>query len=655
MKKLFIFVLTVVMLFSLFTGAASAEADYSGVISIVHFNDIHGAVTETNTSIGLAKIAAFADEMREKNPNTLVLDAGDEFTGSYYVAFDKGYGVAAALNTIGIDAMAAGNSDFAIGQNRLLEMCEILNFPVLAGNMAVTETGEQLLEGYTIITLANGMKIGIISVTTPMSTAGLTAGDPIAAAEELISLVKPQVELVVGLVHLGDGAGVTSVDLANEVEGFDVIIDGHSHTALEEGRVENGVLIAQAGSNSNYIGIVDLTLEAGVVVDVTARLVTREEMEDYPEDQETAAIVEKLVADCDTALAETVAYTDTYLLATREIIRTQETNTGNLFTDAMRAGADADIGIVWSGPIGGDIEAGPLTRADIYSIVRADSIIMKMEMTGEAIVDALNIMVDAYPEVSGNFPQVSGIKFKFDPDQESGNKVFDVTVNGEPIDLNKNYTVATYEAFFGVVGVPESGIRLGDYGYVLPMIESYIIENSPVNPQAEGRITAAQKSGISFTDVPADSWYYNAVKYVADEGLFTWSDSSFEPNAAMERDGFVSALEKLVEKMGGDASGIQASFEDITATEGGLSREEMIALTMRFADYMGITLDVSKNVTFTDAAAISGWALGDVNTASSAGLISGYTDGSFRPDAMTTRAEAATVLMNFIAIIETQS
>jgi len=677
MKKTLVLILTLALLIPALGGITSAESSYSGVVSIVHVNDVHGYVAETDKAIGYAKISGFVDEMKANNPDTLVLDAGDVFTGNSYATFDRGESLTAVLNTIGFDAMTAGNSDFSLGLTRLLELRAKLNYPMLAGNMVATETGKTPLDGYTIITLDNGMDVGIIGITTPMSTTGLSATDPIKTAAELMAKVKPQVDLVVGLVHLGDNpsAGVTSIDLANEVKGFDVIIDGHSHTVLKEGTVANGTLIAQTGEQGNNIGVVDLKLEAGKVTAASARLVTRAEMENAKENAETAAVVKALQEDCDKAMAEVVGYTETYILGTREIVRTQETNAGNLFTDALRKRANADIGIVWAGPVGGEIEVGPITRQDILSIVRADSNVIKVEMTGADIINALNVMVKDYPSVSGSFPQVSGISFKFDPERV-GDRVFDAAVQGEPLRLDQTYTVATYEAFFDVLSLPKNATKLEEYGYATTIIEDYIKANSPISPQTEGRIVVAAKPPASFSDVSDTSWFYEAVRYVAGKGLFVGtSDTTFEPEAPMTRAMFATVLGRLAESMGEKIDGVgttpPSGYTDVDwsswygkylawevnngivmgygdgllAPNDNMTREQMATLIQRFTDYMEVTLKTGSPKVFTDTNAISGWAKNAVDMASAAGIINGYKDGSFGPARNTTRAEAATVLM----------
>jgi len=506
-KKSIAWFLVVATVFVFFLSACGKTADmdptdaagegFTGSVTIVHVNDIHGYVSETEEAIGFAKISGFFQQTKEENPNTIFLDAGDCFSGSAYTTIDQGESIVPILNTVGIDAMVAGNHDFNYGSAQLLRLASLVNYPILSANMVYRETQENLLDGYDIITLDNGMKVGVIGLTTPvaetMGASDVMYVDAISTCQALVTELKPQVDIIVALTHVGENEGdaLTSTMIADQVEGLDVIIDGHSHTALPEGRWQNGVLIAQTGEYSHNVGVVNLIFENGTHVNTTAKLITKSEAESLPVNDETAALVAALEEKSDAFLAEIIGSTDVALVGTRDIIRTGETNIGSLFADVMREAAGADISCFNAGLIGGEIPVGDITRRDLTSICRVDSLVIVKEMTGADLLEYINYSLDAFPSSNGSFLQISGISYTIDPDLKE-DKIFNVTVGGEPIDLAGVYTVATS---LGVSSEPGmvNGTLIEEVGYTSTFMGEYIAANSPIHCETDGRISVGTK------------------------------------------------------------------------------------------------------------------------------------------------------------------
>ena len=132
---------------AMFVTSAGYAAGFTGTVTIVHINDVHANVAETDKQIGYAKIAGFVEQTRAANPNTLFLDAGDVIAGNPYASIDRGLGFVHILNTLGLNAMTAGNSEFAYGSEHLRKFADGLNYPLLVDNMVSRETGKPLSEG----------------------------------------------------------------------------------------------------------------------------------------------------------------------------------------------------------------------------------------------------------------------------------------------------------------------------------------------------------------------------------------------------------------------------------------------------------------------------------------------------------------------------
>lgn len=469
--------------------SGSTVSGEAKTLTIVHVNDIHGYVEETETAIGYPKIGGFIDEMKAQDENTLALDAGDTFAGTPNASFDKGESIVDILNTMAFDAFVPGNNDYYLGMEQLEKLTSELNYPSLAGNV-VDSAGTDFLPPYLIVEMPNGLSVGLVAATCGFA-AGLEFLDPIETTQKWVDEIRGQVDIVVGFVHLGveDSSGNTSVRLAEEVTGLDLIIDAHSHTELPEGQVVNGILIAQTGEYSNNVGVVDVTWQDGAVTEVAARLVTKEDMADQAEKAETAEALAKLLAASEEYFAEVIGETSVELVGTRDIVRTQETTMGNMYTDAVREALGADVCIAKAGVIGGEIAPGEITKGDVLAISRVSVDYALYEVTGEELLEMLESAVTEYPESSGAFNQLSGVSIVIDPDQAAGERVHSVKVDGKDLDLEATYTVAMSSQAAGDREALETG-----FGTSEEILEAYIVANSPVAPKIEGRITEGPKA-----------------------------------------------------------------------------------------------------------------------------------------------------------------
>jgi 5'-nucleotidase len=177
-------------------------------------------------------------------------------------------------------------------------------------------------------------------------------------------------------------------------------------------------------------------------------------------------------------------------------LRTSETNLGNLVADAIRTEASADVAIVNAGGIRGDrLHApGPLTRRLLLEIHPFGNVVCKIAVPGRVILNALNHGVAELPLASGQFPQVSGLTMRVDMTAVPGSRVSDVRIVGQPLDLNRIYTVAlpdylllggdSYKLFAGqrVLIAAEDGTR------VTTALESYVMARGEIAPAVERRI-----------------------------------------------------------------------------------------------------------------------------------------------------------------------
>ncbi|WMJ77363.1 metallophosphoesterase [Sedimentibacter sp. MB35-C1] len=302
-KRVTSLVLVALLILSSFSFAFADETGITA-ITIIHTNDIHGRIEEDsyNNVMGLAKIAALIKEAKEANPNTLVLDAGDVLHGMPIVNISKGENALNVLEAAGYDYMTIGNHDFNYGKERLFELRDMSGIGMLCANV-LDEEGKPVFTPYTIEEM-DGVKIGIFGLatpetmykTSPLNVEGLTFADPVEISKEMVEELKDQTDVIIALAHIGldESSVITSKAIAQEVDGIDVIIDGHSHTLLEEGMIVNNTLIAQSGNYDKNLGYVDISVQDGEVIEKTARLVSAEAAANTEADPELAAIIEEI-------------------------------------------------------------------------------------------------------------------------------------------------------------------------------------------------------------------------------------------------------------------------------------------------------------------------------------------------------------------------
>ncbi|MBP2242271.1 2',3'-cyclic-nucleotide 2'-phosphodiesterase (5'-nucleotidase family) [Cytobacillus eiseniae] len=441
-----------------FGGQFSAHAEStttstaSKKITILHTNDSHGRVEEGD-GMGFAKISALVKQFESENPNTLLLDAGDTFHGTTFATVSKGESIVEVMNSVGYDGMAAGNHDFNYGYERLLELEKQADFPVLSANVR-QEDGTNLLKPYEIKEV-DGIKLGIFGLSTPethykthpKNVEGLTFTDPVKEAQTMVKELKSHnVDMIIAVTHLGidESSTDTSIKVAKGAPGIDLIVDGHSHSTLVEGlNGENDTLIVSTGEYTKNLGVVELTFEDKKLTGKTARLISHEEAASVKPDIAVEKAIEVIQAAQKEILSEVIGQTDVKLDGEREQVRVGGTNLGNLITDAMVDMTGADMAVTNGGGIRASIDKGDITKEDVITVLPFGNYIVTKELTGAQIKAGLENGVDAYPESKGAFPHVSGLTFAIDPAGEAGHRVHSMEINGEPVDMNKKYVVAT--------------------------------------------------------------------------------------------------------------------------------------------------------------------------------------------------------------------
>ena len=440
---------------------------------IVHTNDVHARVTAgEDDSVGYAKIATIIKTARSITDNILVLDAGDVTHGTNFANLFNGATVGELLIMSGYDAVAPGNHDFNYGIDNLLALSDeaeaVSDLKVLSANIT-DENGYLLFQPYQIYDF-NGFKVCVIGLTTPdtktkshpKNTEGVEFDNPVVYenAQAAIDLAHEIADYVVVLGHIGtvaDGeSGLTSTIICENIDGIDLFVDGHSHSVLSGDNYVNGTLIVSAGEYMQNIGVVDILVKNGEVASENAFLIASSDVldpansalcqqygiTDVPDDPEVSAYIESVNEAIEARFGEVVATIPEDLDGEREHVRTGKTNLSEIVCDAITAETGADFTIVNGGGIRASLSAGDVTLGEVNAVLPFTNIVTVCEITGDEVYQALEHGYSMLPETNGAFSQTD-LEVVFSADNPVGERIEEVRLNGEPIDRNATYTVAT--------------------------------------------------------------------------------------------------------------------------------------------------------------------------------------------------------------------
>ena len=415
---------------------------------------------------GLDRIATLVKAIREERgaENTLLLDGGDSWQGSYTALQTKGADMVEAMDALGVDAMT-GHWEFTYGDTRFKELKDTSNAAFLAGNVVDKTWQEPVFDGIKMFERA-GTQVAVIGQAFPYT--------PIANPDYLIpdwsfgireDTVRREVarardmgaEVVVLLSHNG-----FDVDrkLARQVDGIDVIFTGHTHDAIPQPEQIDGTLLISSGSHGKFLSRLDLDVRNGGVADWTYRLIPVLSDAIDP-DPEIAGVVERLRKPYLETLQTVVGQTDTLLYRRGNFNGTWD----DLICQALMEEREADIsmspGFRWGAAL---LPGQDITMEDIYNqtaITYPEA--YRQQMTGEQLKAVLEDVADnlfnpdPYYQQGGDMVRVGGLGYRIDVRAERGKRISEMTLlkTGEPIQPERSYTVAGWASVDqGVQGPP---------------------------------------------------------------------------------------------------------------------------------------------------------------------------------------------------------
>ena len=485
MRKVLALLLSVVMTLTLLVSSAWADEPkpLDGKTVILHTNDVHGSIEL------YAKVAAMKDDYEAQGAQVILADAGDYSQGTVYVSVNKGKDAVTMMNAAGYDVATIGNHEFDYGYAQLKSNLDSAVFKVVCAN--VLQDGSPVFDAYTKIS-KGGVQVAFVGLETPeaqtKANPALIQGLTFLAGDEMYAAVQTQVDaartdgadIVIVLTHLGVDSSSepnTSYDLYKKVNGIDFIIDGHSHTVMTKG--PEGEPIQSTGTALNNIGVITIDnatkkIESNELIPIwhTEEVDGKEvPVYDYTKSDETVAnaakaIIDPIDADYDQKFAESAVDLNG---AKAPGNRTEETNLGDLITDAMMwaiktkaPGVDMNnaVAITNGGGIRAAIAKGDITKKDVNTVLPFGNTLAVVYVKGSELLEALEVSTYCTPKSLGGFPQFAGMEVELNTACEydandttypgstyfgpkSINRITIKTVNGKAFDKDATYAVIT--------------------------------------------------------------------------------------------------------------------------------------------------------------------------------------------------------------------
>jgi 2',3'-cyclic-nucleotide 2'-phosphodiesterase (5'-nucleotidase family) len=294
-----------------------------------------------------------------------------------------------------------------------------------------------------------------MTTTDPRNVAELAFGDPVAAAREMVALLRAEgVDLIIAVMHMGSDpyCQPMSQTVAAEAPGIDLIVDGHSHSKLAErikGADGRETLIVSAGSYLENLGrvYVDRKPEGGFAF--SAEVLPASSFEGVPADPALNRAMDALREELEAELGQVVMKTPLALDGARDNLRSRSTNLGRIICASLVEATGADAAFLNAGSIRDSIPAGEVTKGQILSVLPYGNYVYVLDITGRDLLAALNHGL-GQPE-SGAFPQFWGLMVEAgqttltgsDGTKKEALMAKSVKIGGKPLDLNAKYRLAT--------------------------------------------------------------------------------------------------------------------------------------------------------------------------------------------------------------------
>lgn len=431
--------------------------------TIFYINDIHGQIPKMQRLTSAAQQAQLAAE--KNGSDILKLSSGDTFIGS-----DDKRNLAAAsfLNIAGMDAQTLGNHEFDITASICGDLLKNSKTNILGMNLNFPNSNSVLSKKVmrsVVIDGKNGEKYGLIGIQptdldSRIKDKSILEGITVDNNEQTIEELKEEVKKLQGqglnkIILLSHGGNAFEKEIAQSVDGIDVILGGHSHDLIEG--VKQGenlfyspsgqpVIITQAGRDGTHFGLLNLEFDDNGRITYVQNNILDTNM--YSPNLIMSKTVDSILGK-----SPEIGHLD-YVDPIPKNNLIEENPWADFVSDAIRQNLDSDIVLINSANFRGSVDYGKVTERDITSIFPFNNKLFKLKLNEKDLVDAIKACGKSLSAKNSKpgIMQVSGLTYKLDSTgdlielvytDKKGNKR-NIDVNNP--DSNKIYT-AVYDEF----------------------------------------------------------------------------------------------------------------------------------------------------------------------------------------------------------------
>ena len=454
------------LLLLLLSASTLALAETKEIV-ILHTNDIESVYepiqadwrSDMELIGGIPHLATLIQQERSKANTSFLMDAGDIYTGALSKK-SKGKLPWDLYSAMGYDVLTLGNHEFEYGWESLVETAPRASFPVLNANIVYEASGSLLAQPYTMLE-RDGVRIGVIGVMgvdafyntmAKFHRIGLTIKDPTETAQYWADKIRDDVHMIVVLTHQNKTAPMQTnkeddpsvqrgfdedYAMAGKLRGVDAIFGGHSDNGLPapvvhpETRTVIGITFGQ-GMHLGYTKF-RVDTDSSEVSYLGGHLIAVDS-EKLPAEERTTELIERYRAR-HPSLSEELAEINGPAMR----LYNRESPLGNLLTDYMREGVDADIALMNSGAIRRDLNAGIVTMEDLINVYPFTGKLTVVELTGKQVRELIEYSL-TLPYGIG---QISGAQLKYDSSAPLMERLVSIQIGGQALQEDRKYTVCT--------------------------------------------------------------------------------------------------------------------------------------------------------------------------------------------------------------------
>lgn len=423
-------------------------------ITFIHWNDFHATnvpflVKPTAQDTfkpyfvsGAAFFKGYLDSLSRVNPNPVTVFAGDEFQGSPISGMTRGQSQMDIVEYVKTDVLTLGNHEFDYSDTRLLDLVRKSGLNYISANVYTLPDHQLMVKPYDIrmvgdvrVAFIGGMTDELFDVSLPFNLTHTHHTPIIESIKKYVEEIKAsgeKIDLFVAVTHNGVDEDKL---LAQAIPDLDIIIGGHSHTFLHKEEKAGNTIIVQTGYRGRYVGELKVLYShrEKKMKQYSYKLVETRNDKITP-DAYLLDVVGKQEEFVGKSLDEVIGELKTDWL----INESGECNLGNFEADVIREFAGTDIALVNTGGLRKELMKGPIKIRDIWEINPFNNTVVTISVKGSELWKIAEFSLNK----AESFNQISGFRLKAKKFGKRNHQLLDLTINGKPVDPEKQYTIA---------------------------------------------------------------------------------------------------------------------------------------------------------------------------------------------------------------------